>query len=513
MGLSIVRSGLKSRGVRRAISGSRGVRKIDLSQSIASTGENQNLLQKIFGGVGGAITKLTGFIAKKAGGLLSDLTFSFTDASAWLLERVEELKAFNWNATDAELQQSIQGYNTQLAAIWGELLLGFGLGYLGTMVLGVGISILVPVIGGTALAAAVATAVTAGLVPQFLEGFETAINQTIAIKARQTVLSGYINARHFIKQLPIEQLAQLPGIDENFAKKIKEQWGAEGAPVVSFNKFVDDQLEKIENPITQEFIRSGLEEGWNLFTEGVFIVAGELDNALAQRDLEGRLRAVEVLPDKNNPDEKILFYGRENSLMSQITGTLNTHQFIHNRDIGFAEETRLTAIPAPPQKRTLRIILYSSPSPPWRRSGKRLRKAEHLIPDPKPGLTWQEVKRAVGGSAGIRVGAFAATVRFANRRQMTVRGDTKDAAITNARKLAELSESEVLRVHVSERVASRQTPGSAVTVYGAFIHVGKVIPDSTSDRQNMDGQRYREEKVRYPLWLDDAPGNLRGLFT
>ena len=506
MGLTIARSALRSRAIRRTSTGGRNVRKIDLTQSIAKTG-NDNFIFKILDGLG----KFVGFITK----LASKVRVSVTTLSQFVMERIEELKAFDWNATDIELRTAIASYNVQMAAIWGSLV-GRGVGYLATIAVGVGVGLVVPVIGGAALAGAISVAVSEEAVPDLLAELSQALQQTVALKAKQFTISAYINIRRLIKQVPIHKLIQLPGIDAEFAFKIKNEWGAEGAPVLSFNKAVGDRVEKIQNPITQAFVENALEDSWDTFVEGTFIIAQSIDDFIAAQQIDNDgdgLRAVEVLPDKDNPDEKILFYGRENSLIGQIMGTLNTHQFIHNRDVGFSEEVRLTAIPAPPQKRTLRIILYSSPSPPWRRTGERLRKAEHLIPDPKPSLTWQEIKRAVGGSAGMKVGGFAATVRFANRRQMTVRGDTKDTAIANARKLAELSESQVLRVHISENVASRQTPASAVTVYGAFIHIGKVIPDATSDRQNMDGQRYREEKIRHPLWIDDAPGNLRELFT
>ena len=505
MPIAISRSALRSRAIRQKVTGNKIIRKIDLTQSMANTNQ-QGLLSKILGGLG----KFVGFITN----LVSKVKVSVTALSEFVMARIEELKAFDWNATDLELETAIWAYNVQMAGIWGSLV-GRGVGYLATVAVGVGVGLVIPVIGGAALAGAISVAVSEEAVPELISELSSALFQTVALKSRQISLSAYINLRRFIKQLPLGTIASIPGIDYNFAKKIKNEWGAEGAPVLSFNKSVSDKVEKIKNPITQAFVENALDESWDTFVEGTLIIARSIDDFIAAEQMPSSsngLRAVEVLPDKNNPDEKVLFYGRENSLMGQIMGTLNTHQMIHNRDIGFSEDVRLTSMPAPPQKRTLRIILYSSPSPPWTRKGKRPKKSEHIIPDPKPGLTWQDVKRAVGGAAGMKVGDFAATVNFSNRRQFTVHGDTKDVALANARKLAELSEAKVFRVHVNENIASRQTPKKVLTVYGAFIHVGKVIPDSTSDRQNTDGQRYREEKKRYALWPDDAPGNLRNLF-
>lgn len=506
MAISIVASSLKSRSVRRSIAGGSGLRKIDLTRSIATTG-NENFVQKILSGVG----KLIGFLSKIGGAI----SFSFTAATNWLIERTEELKAFDWNATDAELRQSINGYNIQLAAIWGGLV-GRGLGYLATVTVGVGIGLFIPVIGGSALATAISGAIATDAVPELLDELGAVLTQTIALKARQATLSAYINVRHLIKRLPIQTLTRLPGVSPNFARKIKNEWGAEGAPVFSFNQVMDDQVEKIKNPITQAFVEEALEESWDTFVEGTFIIANEIDDFIAARELEppeNTLRAIEVLPDKTNPDEKLLFYGRENSLISQVMGTLNTHQAIHGRDIGFYEEGTLSEGTAIAQKRTLRIVFFSAPAPPWRRSDREFKKCEHKIPDPKVSLTWRDVRRAAGGDAGMRVGKFAAKVKFASRRSFTVYGDTKETATANGKRLAELSESPVLKISVSEIVDQKKKPKAPINVYPAFAHIGKAIPDPNSDRQTVDGQRVRYERERITLWTTDPPGNVNTLFN
>jgi len=66
-------------------------RKIDGLTRLKPEGEG-NLIQNLWN----AATKFVGFI----GGLLKTITFSATKIWGWVIGRIEQLKSFNWNASE-----------------------------------------------------------------------------------------------------------------------------------------------------------------------------------------------------------------------------------------------------------------------------------------------------------------------------------------------------------------------------------------------------------------------------
>jgi hypothetical protein len=395
-----------------------------------------------------AVTKFAGFI----GGLLKTIAFSATKIWGWVIGRIEQLKSFNWNASDAELATMIENQNLALAGLWGGVV-GQGFGWLAGIGIGYGVAFLCPVVGGAALARLTATKVGREAVEEILPALRNALTQTAGALANAGLISVYTNYRRLLKSAPLAFLKGLYG--DQTADFIKNIWGNKGGPDMSFNVQMDEAVESISNKYLQNFLEEFFDESWDSFTEAGFIVAQEIDAAFAQnkasqKELLGPERSIEIIPDREAEDETLKLIEMPQQLaIPVIQQTLNTQRLLYNRDIGAViGQPSSSSGRANFQLRQLLIVFRSRPHPPWRElTGKRCRQAEVQIPDLKVGVTWQEIKTAADPYTW---GRFRATANLDNRRQMAVYGSTAQEAQTKLRKLALLSTSNILTMSVTE---------------------------------------------------------------
>lgn len=111
--LKIVKQTLSSRKIRQKLNPNKGKRSLDLKHAITRP-DQKNVLDKIgdfFNNSG-----LTGFLS----GTLNILGFAggglVTGIFSWLRDRTEQIKAFNWNASDKELEGLMESQNVRIAA-------------------------------------------------------------------------------------------------------------------------------------------------------------------------------------------------------------------------------------------------------------------------------------------------------------------------------------------------------------------------------------------------------------
>jgi hypothetical protein len=505
VGLTISEGSLLSETVRRANENRWGTRVINLVGSLtdvnADDGEGGGLLQRIWGG----LTKLAGFASSVVFG---DKEISFSAIWGWITNKLQELWYFDWNQSDEELKQSIQSYNIQIASTWGGVV-GQGLGYVASIGLGAGVSLFIPVIGGKALAASILASSGKEALEELAGSIWAAIGITVNATIAKTLLGAYINFRSWLKNQPKEVLGKwLPDKAVNW---IKNEWGNKDAPELSFASIVDAKVEQIKNPITRAFVEELLEESWDGFVEGGYMVTGEMDAALARyraASQQERSRVIEVQPDRENPDERLVFYGDDRDLIPAVQTSLNVYQLIHSRDIGFMDEA-LEIIPAPiRQGRTLKIYLYNQPRPPFVREGKSRRLRKIAIPNPKPSLTWKDIKNACGAESGLTFGSkYYATARMESRRKMVVYGSSEEEAIANLRRLADLSESEILDIRPGNVASSKQKILPPEQYWGSYMHVSLEIANAGT-QEDIEGKKFATVRERIKLFTPNAPSEL-----
>jgi hypothetical protein len=446
-----------------------------------------------------------------AGGLVKGIAFSATAIWGWAIGRFEQLKAFNWNASDKALQQMIEGQNVQLAAIWGSVV-GQGLGWLAGIVVGGGIAYLCPVIGGAAFAKMVMSRTTQEAFEEVVPTLIGAIGQTVGAMANRQLINGYINYRRLLKRAPAPLLEAIFGKDG--MEFIKYVWGAEGGPDMSFNTQMDEFVESIDNKALQAFVENLFDEAWDSFTEAGFIVAQEIDNAYQQHKLygireDGTPRSITLEPDSQG-EEKLTFTAvPQQRLYPVVQQTLNMHRLLHNRDIGeIVGQPLQEAIRARPQLRQLTIVFRDRPRPPWRHAdGRRCREACYAIPDAKIGLTWREIKNVADA---YMWGKYRATANLNNSRQMAVYGATEAEAKAKLRELLRLSTAEILTLSVTEEddrpVKMKKEP---TKMYPAFATLLYRRNSTDGNGRVMIDNRFLDEQVhRFALWTNDEPKNM-----
>lgn len=478
-------------------------RKIDGLTRLKKEGEG-NLLQNLWN----AATRFVGFI----GGLLKTITFSATQIWGWVIGRVEQLKSFNWNASDAELATMVENQNLALAGVWGGVV-GQGFGWLAGIGIGYGVAFLCPVIGGAALARTIAGKVGREAIEEILPALRNALLQTAGTLANAGLINVYVNYRRFLKNAPSAFLEGLYGKDT--ADFIKNIWGGKNAPDMSFNTQMDEAIESIPNKFLQNFLEEFFDEAWDSFTEAGFVVAQEIDSAYAQnkaaqKAILGVERSIEIIPDREAEDEKLRLINVPQSLaIAQVQQTLNTQRLLYNRDVGAViGEPAGSMGRANFQPRQLVIVFFSRPQPPWRElTGKPCRRTSVQVPDLKAGITWQEIKTAADSYTW---GRFRATANMDNRRQLAVYGATAQEAETKLRKLALLSTSNILTLSISEEeqrpIKLKKEPTQMYPAYATLINRRNSIDGQ--GRTSIDNRTYDEKVIRFPLWVQTEPRNL-----
>ncbi len=506
--LKIVKQTLYSREIRKKLTPNKGIRSLDLSHAITRP-EEKNILDKIGdffnkSGLNGFLSSTLNLLGWAGGGLV-------TGIFGWLRDRTEQVKSFNWNASDKELELLMESQNVRIASAWGSAL-GASFGWLAGIGIGYGVSFLCPVIGGAALAKTVAGSVGQEAIGEITRGISGAITQTVGAIANNALISGYINYRKLLKSIPNNVLTSIYG--KSTAAFIQKNWGAEGQPVISFNSKMDEFVENIQNNKLRAFTEAFLEESWDSFTEAGMIVAMEIDAAYSQakranESTQGKKRTVRLTPDKRRPSEQLILSATTNDLEASTLETLNNYRLISNRDVG-----QIVGMPADdfvsakPLRRQLQIIFKAKKEPPWRMpNGKQAKKFEVTIPDPIIGLTWSKIKLA---AKPYTWGKFRATAHLDNGRQMAVYGSSKSEAEKTLRRMLTLSTAKLLNLNVTEEVEKKNIDlkKDPTVAYPAYANLLIRRTTTGEGRSFTDGTKASEDRIRIDLWPNEAPQGL-----
>jgi hypothetical protein len=484
--LKLVKNLLTSRKIREKAGNLKGkIRYLDLRNPIIRS-EKSNQLEKILNGFNGFAGFISGLIFK---GL--DLGANFvTRALSWLQTSAIRISTFNWNASDKELEALIKAEQTRAFSSVGAFL-GRLFGFVVTLGLGYGVSLVVPVVGGKALAARVAEKVISEGGGEVVQSFASAAGQVLGSISNQALISSYINIRKIM----------------NGGK------ATEGGVDMSFSARFERKLESIKDDRWRSLFESASDEFIDTFWENGMIIAQEIDAAYAQAKLaneasKGKKRTVRLRPNKNL-NEELVITGTQSEVETETLAALNNYRLIANRDVG-----QIVGMPADdfvsakPLRRQLIIIFKTKKEPPWRMpDGKQSRNKTVTIPDAIVGLTWGKIKFA---ARPYTWGKFRATAHLDNGRQMAVYGASKSEAEKTLRRMLTLTTANLLNLNVTEEVEKKNLnlKKDSVTVYPA--HATLLIRRTTTGegRSFTDGTKASEDRIRIDLWPNEAPQGL-----
>lgn len=497
MPITIARNTLLSAAARAQV----GTRRLNLSNSITRSGGESGL-----GGGNGILNfarRLVGFISR----VIRFVAISVSEIWGWIVERTTALAQFNWNASDQQMIGGMRARNLAVAGAWGTVA-GSALGWTTSIVLGVGVSMVVPVIGGAALAKLMAANVAQEALQEVSATLVNALRTTLNATASNLSVTAYIKFRRWVKSQPRALLRGIFG--ERFGDAVKDQWGAEGAPAFTIAGQIEEAIERIPNEFIRTFVENAADEFFDSLVEGGFIVAQQLDEAILQaragtNQALGDERTVIITPDRQSPNETYQLTGKQELIKPQIQETINSHRNLYGKDVGeIVGQPALDWFRAVPMRRQMVILFYSKERPPWRQSnGQRVKSATYTIPDPKAGLSWRQIKAA---ASVYDWGKFRATANLNNGRQMAVYGGSAREAERKLRQLLELSTAEITTLSVAEEKDRNPNIRKDQTrMYPAFVTFTVRRPTVDGQGRFIGDREWDADTKRYPLWVEQAP--------
>lgn len=290
------------------------------------------------GGIGGfamkafsGLASLGSFLIAKAGSLI---TFTWSGFWSFFVAAKQFIWNFNWNATDAQLDASINAKWTSLAGQLGGTL-GNALGYL---VCGI-LPAATIMVFNEPMGAYVLAKVTEEAVEEFLSNFGALLKSVLSLGTQILFTEIYKNTRKLLKSNS-KLVGKLLG---SKAEKAVQAWGNKDSKPWSFASATEELLDKTfgTEGAAREFAEEFLEEADEACIEAGYVVANAVDSWMAQSLLAeqvipplGNTRFVEITPNRNVPDERIVLAGREELLRPIIIQTLATEHQFAGRDMG-----------------------------------------------------------------------------------------------------------------------------------------------------------------------------------
>lgn len=325
MGLAdIAVSALKSEQVRSAI-GNSGTRIFKSSFESANKDDNGGFLGWVWNGA----QRLGGWLLENAGKFIS---FSLSSIWGWITSTLQFIWNFDWNMTDKSIDEQIRAKWDALGSQLGGLAGNF-IGYLGCGVLpGAAIMAFNEPMGAYILAN-----VTEEMAEEFIGNLAGVVNVTFRSAAETLLMWSFKNVRKLIKSNSLF----FKGLFGDKAEAMIKAWGEEGSQPWSFAKATEEAVEKIPNTFVRNFVEEFLEEAWDGCVEAGYVVANSIDSWVAMEKFKqqnmpilGETKYLEVTPNRNVPEEKIILAGPQELVKVQVINTLTNYQLMSNKDIG-----------------------------------------------------------------------------------------------------------------------------------------------------------------------------------
>ena len=471
--LTLARNALQSDIVANLV----GQRVVDLTDNLTNNGGGNFLTRAFNFG-----SKLVGFVI---GALFNFVSWTLSDLWEFVVEAYFEVKHFDWNQTDQAIRDELANNDILIAGALGSLA-GTGLVWLTGVAVSAGLSFKFPVVAGRvalALSEEGGDEIRAQLTNLIL------VSRNVAIQ--NFLMSSLLTARRY------RLFGQEPVLTE------KKPW--------TFADQIDETIESISSNALRAFATNFVDAVEDSIIEMGYVVAFTLDDHFeasqrANQSMLGQTRTVELTPDERVTDEQMIIEAPQELIIPTIQNAVNTHQMVHNRDLGQIVGMPETDYVTPrPQRRKLKVIFHSKQAPPWRMpDGSRAKTVETSIPDVRQGLTWQVLKQKI---KKFTWGEHRVTAVFDNGRQMTVYGSSVNEAEQQILELASLNNLTIIRT--TQGRETNPTPNrikQPTLVYPAYAKL--IIGDVDSDGNIISNRR---ETFRIDLWVDSEPENLTPL--
>jgi hypothetical protein len=432
---------------------------------------------------GGIIKKISRFLGFAFGAVVKFFNLSFDRIWDILVDAYFELKTFDWNATDEELDKLIETNNQRIitagAAALGNYL-GWGAFRIATFFAGkVGLArakrraavdgFKVPVISGR-----VGLALAEEGQEELMFNFRRFVTTTISAQLSNAFINFVLTSRR--NEWFGQQSITSPQTNGSIAAKIDSQ-------IQRLPKFWQRPVETLIDEFEDGIIEAG------------YVVAMTIDDYVAanrySRKEAGPYRTLEIQPEKGS-DEKIAFKGSQLEIVEAVRTVLPVRQLVADRDVGqILGEPVNETIHTKPQLRTLHVKFYGKQEPPYIKNRKRLcGEATIQVPDARPGLDRKKILSTV---RPYQRGNWFVKCQMDNGREMKGWFQSKSEGIEVLTTLAGLSTADI-EPNTFRWSEGQGDPKKAERMYAGYASI-------TSPKRR-PGRRTGEhgKAARIPLW-------------
>lgn len=464
----------------------------------------------------GFLAETGGLIVNGIGAVLGALFrgggFALSRIWAWTVQATQFVWNFNWNQTEQQADAEIRNRLLALSGYWGGVA-GQTVGWLICGALpGAVVTQFNPVMGAYILKK-VGEEAADEIASEIAVAIEYSVRSLIScafVKAYQNVRRWFFSENNAIAQVILgDRYAETR---QNYLNNRSKSW--------SFAQAFEEMIESIPNPFVQEFVEEAVDEFADACIESGFVVAGAADEWLfeqkfAQTSILGSEEVIQIQPDRENEEEKILLAGPQNLLKPVIVQTLTQHQLIEGRDVG-----QLVGMPvaeyvrADPLTLRLNIELYNKRKPPYNYGrNQEVVRASFSIPNvSRAKIDWGRIKQVCGGPNGYLWGRFWACATLKSGRKIKIYAATVDEAKERVLSALQLTEDELNTLNFGEepREGSRRTNPrlfkETTRVYPAYCTIlNRELQHRIDVGRPTTRGNYIDRKYRFDLWLDRKP--------
>lgn len=452
---------------------------------------------------------------------------------AWLSrtigDAIEPMWNFNWQVTDEEL-------DAQYAALFNQLGAQLG-GTMGGLLGGL-------VCGGAIVGAEVASQRLlqyndATAIKLFADQGEEVLDELydnlrgLSYSLGQMALNAafvkmFKSLRRGVKTLFQQpdswQSRQLKKLFGPGALKTINEWGQKGNKPWSFALATEQWIDGIKNPFWQNFAEELIDEFREACRTSFYIAANTWEQlAIAPEMVLGQQRVVEIYPDREKKQEKIIIGGNEKLLKPLIVQTVQQERLMANKDVGIVlgqqmEQLAFNLKGVDTKRVDIIIRYYGQKQPPFARNYKAADDFLIKVPDVVRGrLDWKRIKDAAGGRGGYLAGGNKLVAHLGQRSDgleydtLEIWCGSEDAGQDLARTLVSLTDLEILWFDYVQQ--SRDglhglwrwiDPIKVYPAHLTVINYEKIIREQENRGAPPKGI-YAGDKFLFELWPDTQP--------
>lgn len=352
--------------------------------------------------VGKAILKVGGWLFDVGGWALSGICSLSVSV---FVSTVNYVINFDWNATDEQLaKQVLQKAGLVTTQIGGAIGNFAGFVFFG------GLGTLVAYRFNVLLAVKVLWDVGEEALEELCANVSS-ITKNIAIALIQAqMVAAYSAIRWVLKTVWSNPNSPLTAIGtkifgSGFTEAVKN-WGEKGSKPWTIAKFAENLIEALPDWL-EDPIEEMIEEFWDAGQEALYIAAGDIDQYIGEQQIQkqvqnGPLEVVEVQPNREEPENKLVLAGPQELIKPAIVTALVTDQMIREKDLGLLVGGEPVA------------SNITTPGLPWARIVFSASKTKKVKPtyidihnlDRTKWDNWEAIKLACGGPNGYMWGPY-----------------------------------------------------------------------------------------------------------